>query len=320
MTTRQTAPSAPRPADALPDSWVDRLAPPGAVPYLRLMRADRPIGTWLLFLPCLMGLCLGMAEAPGTISWPTALWYGVLFGAGSFIMRGAGCTYNDIVDRDIDARVARTASRPIPAGQVTARQALILAIALSLAGFVILIQFNRFTILIGLASLGLVAAYPFMKRITWWPQLWLGLTFNWGVLVGFAAVTGSLAPSALILYLATLFWTLGYDTIYAHQDREDDALVGVKSSARALGNRTKPVVAGFYSLTVGLAGGALFGNPGWPLSALLLAPPAIHTGWQVRSLDVNNAHNCLKRFKSNRETGLLLLFPFFVSAVVAAQT
>ena len=297
-------PASPATPDAAPGNWVDR-APARARPYLRLMRADRPIGTWLLFIPCLWGLALAAAQGYGPA--PALLYYAALCALGAFVMRGAGCAYNDIVDRNYDARVARTALRPIPSGQVTVKQAWALVIGLSLTGLVALLQFNGFAIAVGLASLALVAAYPFMKRVTYWPQAWLGLTFNWGALVGYAAATGTLTLSALALYAAGVFWTLGYDTIYAHQDTEDDALIGVKSTALTFGAATKPWLAGFYAATI-----ALFAAAGWlggasPVFFAALAPAAVHFALQVRRLEINDSHNCLTVFKSNREAGLLLL-------------
>ena len=289
--------------DAVPDSWVGR-APEWLRPYLRLMRADRPVGVWLLFIPCLWGLALAAAEGFGA---PALLYYAALMGVGSYAMRSAGCAYNDIVDRDIDAKVERTALRPIPSGAVSVKQAWALLAGLCLVGLVVLLQFNPFTIMTGAASLALVAAYPFMKRITWWPQAWLGLTFNWGALVGYAAATGTLGPAAVALYAAGVFWTLGYDTVYAHQDTEDDMLIGVKSSALRLGERTRPWLAGFYAATV-----FLFALAGWLIGAsavffAALAPAALHLAWQVRKLDIRDSHNCLTVFKSNRDAGLLLL-------------
>ncbi|MEO1136256.1 MAG: 4-hydroxybenzoate octaprenyltransferase [Pseudomonadota bacterium] len=289
--------------DAVPGNWVTR-APAFIRPYLRLVRADRPVGTWLLLIPCFWGLAL--AAAAGHSSW-VLLWYAALFVIGAFVMRGAGCAYNDIVDRDIDAQVARTASRPIPAGEVSVKQAWALLVALSLTGLVVLLQFNRFTIFLGVASLALVAAYPFMKRITWWPQAWLGLTFNWGALVGYAAVVGELRAEALALYAAGICWTLFYDTIYAHQDVEDDALIGVKSSARRLGEKTKPALWLFVTgvlLLFALAGAVMGASLVYYLA---LTPAALHFFWQVRGLDIHDGGSCLKIFKSNRDSGLLLL-------------
>lgn len=307
-------PAAQRPADADARNWVDRFAPEAARPYLRLARADRPIGTWLLFIPCLWGLALAAAQGHGALA---MVWQAALFALGAFVMRGAGCTYNDIIDRDIDAQVARTALRPLPSGQLTLWQAWIFLASLCLVGLVVLLQFNPFTIYLGLGSLALVAAYPLMKRITWWPQVWLGLTFNWGVLMGYAAATGSLDASALCLYAAALFWTVGYDTIYAHQDKEDDALIGVKSSALKLGARTQPAIALFYGATLclfafagALAGFSLF-------YYLALAPAALHFAWQWRRLDIDDASRCLAVFKSNRDAGLLLLTPLLLATGLA---
>src|SRR5882757_7029596 len=238
------SPAAPsRPADAVRTGWIDD-APRTLQPYLRLMRLDRPIGAWLLYWPCVFGLALGAAAAGRDLPNPL---YVVLTGIGAVVMRGAGCTYNDIVDREYDARVTRTRGRPIPSGAVSVKQAWAFAIGQGLIGFLILIMFNRFAILLGASSLVLVVCYPFMKRITWWPQAWLGLTFNWGVLFGYAAATGALAPSAGLFYAGCFCWTLGYDTIYAHQDKEDDILIGVKSSAIRLGAASKPWLYAFYA-------------------------------------------------------------------------
>lgn len=289
--------------DAAPRNWVDRFAPAFAKPYLRLMRADRPIGTWLLFIPCLWGLALASLETGRAGSAMTI----ALFALGAFVMRGAGCAYNDIVDRDFDARVARTALRPIPSGQISVRNAWIFLVILSLIGFAVLLQLNRLTIFLGVGSLALVATYPFMKRVTWWPQAFLGLTFNWGALMGASAASGAVSPAALCLYAAGVFWTLGYDTIYAHQDKDDDALIGVKSSALRLGAGTKPALALFYALTITFFGaaGALANAPALYFAALL--PAAAHFLWQIRRLDIGDPALCLKLFKSNRDAGLLLL-------------
>lgn len=301
MDIGDTMPNA-RPADAIPDSWVERM-PAVARPYLRLMRADRPIGSWLLGLPCWVGLSL--AAADGFAAW-SLFWLALLFAIGAFVMRGAGCVYNDIVDRDFDAKVARTALRPIPAGQVTVRQAVAFMVVLCFIGLAVLVQFNRLAILIGLSALALVAIYPFMKRITYWPQAWLGLTFNWGVLVAYAAAAGTLSATALIAYAACLCWTLGYDTVYALQDSEDDALAGVKSTALKFGETSRQWIAGFYGLTILGFGVAGFVADYSLFYFLGLAPAAAHFVWQVRRLDMHDGHNCLMIFKSNREAGLLL--------------
>ena len=292
--------------DALPSSYVDRM-PKRVQPYLRLMRADRPIGTWLLLLPCWWGLALGASLDGAIDDVATLLLYSVLMAIGAFVMRGAGCVYNDIIDRDIDAKVARTANRPLASGRVSLKAAWALLIGLSLVGLAVLIQFNWVAILTGIAALGLVAAYPFMKRITWWPQAWLGLTFNWGVLVAYAAVTGEIGLPALLLYAAGFFWTLGYDTIYAHQDKEDDALIGVKSTALKLGEKTRAWLIRFYLATIILTAlaGRLAELNYWFL--LLLTLPLAHFSWQVWKLDTEDGATCLALFKANRDAGLLIL-------------
>ena len=276
-----------------------------ARPYLRLMRVDRPVGTWLLLLPCWWGLVL--AAKATDLAWQTGLGYGLLFGVGAFVMRGAGCVYNDIVDRDIDRQVARTASRPLPSGQVTPRQAWLFLGGLCVIGLIVLLQFNRAAIFTGLAALGLVAAYPFMKRITWWPQVWLGLTFNWGVLVGFVAVTGRLEWSAGALYAAGICWTIGYDTIYAHQDKEDDQLIGVRSTALKFGTNTKRWLYLWYGLTLTLVCLAGWLSGLWlPFYAAMMLP-GLHFIWQLRRLAIDDPDICLRIFKSNREAGALIL-------------
>jgi 4-hydroxybenzoate polyprenyltransferase len=297
--------------DAVPRHWVETM-PPRLQPWLRLIRLDRPIGTWLLFWPCVFGLALGAAAEGRGFPNP---WYVALCGVGSVVMRGAGCVYNDIVDRDFDARVARTRERPIASGRIGLRAAWAFAILLSLAGLVVLLAFDRTAILLGIGSLALIACYPFMKRITWWPQAWLGLTFNWGVPFGFAAETGHLAPAVYLFYAGTFFWTLGYDTIYAHQDKEDDMLVGVKSSAIRLGARTIPWMYGFYALAFGLmlAGGILDGLRIVFAAAMLVA--GAHLVWQVRLLDIDDPVQCLKLFKANRETGALIAAALILGAV-----
>ena len=314
MSDISQAPLASAPADAKAGNWVDRYAPERAKPYLRLMRADRPIGTWLLLIPCWQGLALALAETPS--KWKEGLYYGILCAIGAIAMRGAGCAYNDIVDKDFDAMVARTALRPLPSGQISLAGAWTLLIALSLAGLAVLLQFNPYTIALGLASLGLVALYPFMKRVTWWPQAWLGLTFNWGALVGFAAVAGRLAPEAVALYASGVFWTLGYDTIYAHQDKEDDALIGVKSSARRLGEATRPWLFGFYGATLALliVAGLLARLPA--IYFVALAAPAFHFFVQARTVNIENSASCLKIFRSNRDAGFLALAAFLSAALL----
>jgi 4-hydroxybenzoate polyprenyltransferase len=297
------------PADAVHHNWVAH-APAWLRPWLQLMRLDRPIGTWLLFWPCVFGLILGAAaDERRFLEWRD-LYYVVLFGIGAVVMRGAGCTFNDIIDRDIDGQVARTRGRPIPSGAVSVRGAAALLVLLCLIGLGILLQLNWFAVGLGAASLLLVAAYPFMKRITWWPQAWLGLTFNWGALLGFAAQTGRLDLADAMLYAGLVFWTLGYDTIYAHQDKDDDALIGVKSTARLFGENSKAWILRFYlvAFTLILAAG-FTEHAGWPFAFVMLA-----AGWQmlmqVRKLDINDPAGCLALFRSNRETGALIALAF----------
>ena len=291
-------------------SRVDRLLPPAARPYARLMRLDRPIGTWLLLFPCWWGLFLAADRPlPGSVASLLRLVCEtvVLFAIGAVVMRGAGCTYNDIVDRDFDAKVARTARRPIPSGQVSVRQAIVFLVAQLLVGLLILLSFNRFTILLGVLSLALVFTYPLMKRVTYWPQAVLGLTFNWGALMGWAAVTGAVGMPALALYAGGIAWTLHYDTIYAHQDKEDDALVGVKSTALKLGARTKPWLGGFSVATVILFEIAVASaGLGWP-AMLAVAAVALHLTWQILTVDLDNPADCLAKFHSNRWIGWILL-------------
>ena len=284
-------------------NWVDSFAPLPIRPYLRLARADRPIGSWLLLLPCWWSA--GLAAIAAGHPFPNP-WHVALFFVGAFMMRGAGCTWNDILDRDLDAKVARTRSRPIPSGQVSVKAAAAFLVAQALVGLVVLLQFNRFTILLGIASLAVVAVYPLMKRITWWPQIVLGLAFSWGALMGYAAVFGRLDAAALLLYAGSIAWVIGYDTIYAHQDREDDALIGVKSTARLFGARTRPVLLGFYALAVlliGLAGAAVGAGLIFMLGCILFGA---HLGWQIDRLDIDDPDLCLRLFKSNRDAGLIL--------------
>ncbi len=283
--------------DAEPASWIDAL-PLAARPYARLARLDRPAGSWLLFWPCAWGVALadGLVADGLLILW---------FGLGSIVMRAAGCVWNDIIDRDLDAQVARTRARPLASGAVSVRQALIFAIGLSLIGLFVVLQLRPLAQVVAVASLGLVAAYPFMKRITWWPQAWLGLTFNWGALVGFVAVADPV-PALALLYAGGIAWTLGYDTIYALQDIEDDAMAGIRSSARALGPRARAGVAGFYAVALLAWAGALWLVRPDALVLLALLPLAGQLGWQVWRLVDTAPLNALKLFRSNRFAGLLL--------------
>jgi 4-hydroxybenzoate polyprenyltransferase len=280
------------------------LMPSGWRPYARLARLDRPIGTWLLLFPCWWGLTLAsphLAE-PGRL-----LWLGFIFAVGAVVMRGAGCTVNDIIDRDFDAKVARTAQRPIPSGAVSVRAATIFLIAELLTGLAVLLTLNGFTWLLGVASLAILFSYPLMKRVTYWPQAVLGLAFNWGALMGYAAITGTLAWPAILLYAAGICWTLGYDTIYAHQDKDDDALIGVKSTALKFGAATKPWLFGFYAATTALVAGAgALAGLAWPFYALLAAGAA-QLFWQVAKVNIDDAADCLAKFRSNRWFGWLLL-------------
>ena len=301
----------------LPDAgtnWVDRRAPEALKPWLKLGRFDRPIGIWLLLIPGWSGIALALSQYRQTPD-PYDAWLVVAFAIGATLMRAAGCAFNDIVDRDIDARVARTALRPIPSGQISVKQAWAFVIGCSLISLLILLTLNLTAVLLGVGSLALVAAYPFMKRITWWPQAWLGLTFNWGVLMGFAAVTGTITPSTLLLYLGAMFWTLGYDTIYALQDIEDDAMVGVRSSARRLGPKVRDGVGFFYIVTVILtvAAGASAGLS--PVFYVALLPWAAHLFRQARDVRPDNPALALRLFKSNREAGLILLLAIILGTV-----
>src|SRR5215475_2689788 len=285
-----------RVADAT-GNWVDSRAPSWSRPYLRLSRLDRPIGSWLLLMPCWWSAALAAGISGHVKSLPLTI---LLFFIGAFVMRGAGCTWNDITDRDLDAKVERTRSRPIPAGQVSVTQALIFLIAQALIGLVVLLQFNRFAVFTGIASLLIVAVYPFMKRITWWPQIVLGLAFSWGALMGFAVTFGRLDATAIVLYAGSISWVIGYDTIYAHQDTEDDALIGIKSTARLFAERTRPALIAFYALAVILIGVALALASAHVSAWIGLAVFAAHLASQVSRLDIHDPALCLRLFKSNR--------------------
>jgi 4-hydroxybenzoate polyprenyltransferase len=307
--------NAPTVPDAPPDNWVHRHAPSWFRPYARLARFDRPIGGWLLLFPCWWSLAL--AEHTNGAAYPS-LWFVILFWIGAFVMRGAGCTYNDIVDRDIDAGVARTRGRPIPSGEVSIKAAAAFMVLLSLIGLVVLLQFNGFTVVLGISSLALVAIYPFMKRYTYWPQLVLGLTFKWGALVGWSASRGTLEWPAIVLYLGCVAWTIGYDTIYAHQDKEDDLAMGLKSTALRFGERTKPWVAGFYTFALAMWAVAAWLAGVGAVGMIALAAAAAHLAWQVATLDIADPVNCLRRFQSNRDLGWLVFAGFVADASVAA--
>ncbi|CAK0741810.1 4-hydroxybenzoate octaprenyltransferase [uncultured Gammaproteobacteria bacterium] len=298
--------------------WIDRLMPASMRPYLRLARLDRPIGTWLLLFPCWWSAALA-TPALSVFALPD-LRLMALFGIGAVVMRGAGCTVNDILDRDLDALVERTRVRPIPSGQVSVAQALAFVVVQLLIGLVILLTLNPATIALGALSLVLVFTYPLMKRITFWPQAYLGLTFNWGALVGWSAVTGGLAAPAWWLYAAGLFWTLGYDTIYAHQDKEDDARIGVKSTALRLGRASPAWIGGFYGLALALMVVAgLSAGRGWVFVAGI-AVAGGQLAWQVRGWDQDQPADCLVRFKSNRWFGWLVLAAIIVSGMASGMT
>lgn len=308
-------------ADAYSRNWVDLYAPAVTRPYLRLSRADRPIGTWLLLLPCWWGLSLAMLY-DGRATWFDA-WIFAGCAIGAFLMRGAGCTWNDISDREIDGKVARTRSRPIPSGQVSVKGAAIWMVIQALISFAILLSFNAAAIRLGVLALIPVAIYPFAKRFTWWPQVFLGLAFNWGALLAWTAHTGRLDAPAVVLYFAGIAWTLFYDTIYAHQDTEDDALIGVKSTARLFGENTGKWLRRFLMATVGLMGIAVV-YAALPTASVLAMAVAIggpwamgwHMAWQLRGLDIHNTDKMLQLFRVNRDTGIIPLLFFAIALLL----
>ncbi|SEP65185.1 4-hydroxybenzoate polyprenyltransferase [Faunimonas pinastri] len=299
--------------DARPANWLDRYAPDWLKPYGKLARWDRPIGWWLLLWPCWWSAAL--AAIAGGQGWPN-LWHLVLFMIGAIAMRGAGCTYNDIVDRDLDAGVERTRMRPIPSGAVTSRQAVLFLVCQALLGLVVLLQFNRFTVLLGIGSLVTVAVYPFMKRVTDWPQLFLGFAFSWGAFLGWSAVFGRLDWAPVLVYFAAILWTIGYDTIYALQDKEDDALIGIRSTARLFGDRSRAAIAGFDAGAIVLlaVAFALAGAGSVAFAGLVVA--AVHITWQLVTLDPENPENCLFRFKANSHTGWIVFAGLVLDALI----
>ena len=308
-----------RVADAPSDNWVYRILPPWLWPYAQLARWDRPIGWQLLMWPCFWSATLAANAAiePRVFSGALLLYHLFLYFLGAVAMRGAGCTYNDLVDHEIDMQVARTRSRPLPSGRVNRRQAKIFIGLQALVGLFVLLQFNWFAVLLGVLSLGIVALYPFAKRFTDWPQFFLGLAFSWGALMGWAGIFGSLSFSAVLLYAASVVWTIGYDTIYAHQDKEDDELIGVRSTARLFGERTRLALVGLYGLTLllmflsfALAGVGLLAFIGLLIAAGMFA-------WQIRTLDINDGAQCLALFKSNNRVGLIIFLGLFVSLLFA---
>ncbi len=311
--TTPVAAASPIP-DAPRKNWVDRFAPQKFRPWLRLMRADRPIGVWLLLWPCWWSVALSSRAMDAFPPLDLLL----LFAIGAFAMRSAGCIYNDILDRDIDAKVARTQARPLASGQISVRSAMALILGLCLVGLAVLIQFNLFAICLGFASVGIVLIYPLMKRVTFWPQAFLGLAFSWGALMGWAAIFGFLALAPVILYGAAVAWTIGYDTIYAHQDKEDDEVIGLKSTALKFGGHTTRWLSLFYAITWG---GLAFS--GWIIGAglmffigMLLA--GAHLIWQIATLDINDSQNCLNRFRSNHGFGAIVFFALVLDVIPIA--
>ncbi len=302
-------------ADAGARNWVDRFAPAALVPYLRLARADRPIGFFLLAFPCFWSVSLAARSLGDAYPDP---WLLLLFAIGALVMRGAGCTYNDLIDRDLDAQVARTRGRPLPSGQVSPRAAVIFMLVLCLIGFAVLLSFNGATIWLGLGVLPIVALYPFVKRVSHWPQVVLGLAFNWGALLGWPAVLGRLDWPVIVLYAGAVAWTIGYDTIYAHQDREDDDLIGVKSTALRFGRATKAWLALLYAgawLAITAAG--IMAHAGTAFLLVMMAAAA-QLAWQVATLNIDDAENCLQRFRSNREFAALVLGAILIDMALAA--
>ena len=300
----------PLASDIRTESWIARITPKPLKPYMYLMRLDRPVGVWLLVIPCWWSIALAADD-----TWPSLVLL-ALFALGAVIMRGAGCVMNDIADRDFDGQVARTATRPIPAGDVTVREAVLFLGLLGMLGFLILIQFNLFAIGVGVLSIATVAIYPYMKRFTYWPQMFLGISFNWGALLGWAAVKGDLSAAPGVLYAAGILWTLGYDSIYAHQDKDDDILIGIKSTALRLGDATRGWLVFLYGGTIALIAlaGWLAGLSGWFFPALI--PAAAHLVWQIKSVDINDPKLCLARFKSNRDFGLLVFVAVITGQLV----
>ena len=302
-------------ADAGARNLVDRFAPAAILPYLRLARFDRPIGFFLLAFPCFWSVALAARSLEEPYPDP---WLLFLFAVCAIAMRGAGCTYNDLIDREIDAQVARTRSRPLPSGQVTPRAAFIFMLALCLVGLVVLLSFNSTTIWLGLGVIPIVALYPFVKRFSHWPQAVLGLAFNWGALLGWPAVLGRLDWPAIVLYAGAVAWTIGYDTIYAHQDREDDDLIGLKSTALRFGSATKPWLASLYAFAwLAITAAGLMANAGTAFLICMLAAAA-QLAWQVATLDIDDAENCLTRFRSNRDFAAIVLGAILLDAALAA--
>ncbi|MEZ2129357.1 MULTISPECIES: 4-hydroxybenzoate octaprenyltransferase [unclassified Sinorhizobium] len=308
-----------RVSDAPSENWVYRMLPPAIWPYAQLARWDRPIGWQLLLWPCIWSatLAANAAVTLGRFSGGVLLYHLFLYFIGAVAMRGAGCTYNDLVDHEIDMEVARTRSRPLPSGRVSRRQAKMFIVLQALAGLLVLLQFNWFAVFLGVASLAIVALYPFAKRFTDWPQFFLGLAFSWGALMGWAGIFGSLSLAALFLYAASIVWTIGYDTIYAHQDKEDDELIGVRSTARLFGEKTRQWLVGLYGLTIVLmfVGFALAGVGAFAYLGLIAAGGMF--AYQIVTLDINDPEQCLALFKSNNRVGLIIFAGLFLSLLFA---
>jgi 4-hydroxybenzoate polyprenyltransferase len=305
-------------ADAPLENWADRFAPVSLKPWLRLMRADRPIGAWLLMWPCWWSVALAVRAED---DFP-AIWFDIklllLFTIGAFAMRSAGCIYNDIIDRDIDAKVARTKGRPLASGQISVKPAIVCALALCLVGLAVLLQFNSYAVALGFGSVGIVLIYPLMKRVTFWPQAVLGLAFSYGALLGWAAYWGDLSAPPVVLYAAAVAWTIGYDTIYAHQDKEDDLMVGLKSTALRFGRSTPAWLSLFYGFAIGgLAfAGWIAGAGIWFFCGLAIA--AAQLVWQVATLKIEDPQNCLERFRSNHLFGAIVFLAFAADIVPLA--
>jgi 4-hydroxybenzoate polyprenyltransferase len=298
-------------ADASKGSFVEAL-PPGLKPFAQLMRLERPIGWWLLLLPCWWGLLLAqLANGDHQPDW----WKAALFLIGAIVMRGAGCIVNDLADRDIDAKVERTRNRPLASGQVSVKAALVLLAVLLAIGLAVLLQFNRFTIFTGMASLVIVAVYPLMKRVTYYPQFVLGLAFNWGALVSWTAIRGSIDLPALVLYAGGISWTMAYDTIYAHQDKEDDAVVGVKSTALKFGDNSIYWLTGFFALALVLIDASLWLIHASLIPHLAVGAAAVHAAWQLSRFDGNDSDRCLKLFRANRIFGLLIVCGLLIGLI-----
>jgi 4-hydroxybenzoate polyprenyltransferase len=307
----------PAPSLALPDAppknWLDRFAPDWLKPYGRLARWDRPIGWWLLLWPCWWSAALAaIAAERGAPN----VWHLFLFLVGAIAMRGAGCTYNDLIDRDLDAHVERTRDRPLPSGQVTPKQALVFLLLQAIVGALVLFQFNRFTVLLGLASLLVVFFYPFAKRVTDWPQFVLGLAFSWGAFVGWSAIFGSLAAAPVVLYAGAVLWTIGYDTIYALQDKEDDALIGVRSTARLFGRRSRVGISIFYVAAFVLFGLAFALADAGIVAFAALGAGLLHAAYLIATLDPDDPGNCLKRFRANSTTGWIIFAGLVADAML----